>query len=84
LPFAVAGKTGTAQWNTNKQNHAWFTSFGPFEHPEIVLTILVEEGGEGGIASAPIARDFYSWWWSYTHGAAPQHNIVDKRIDKAA
>jgi cell division protein FtsI/penicillin-binding protein 2 len=63
LPFAVAGKTGTAQWNNNKPNHAWFTSFAPFNKPEIVVTILVEEGGEGSAISAPIAYEFYKWWW---------------------
>lgn len=65
LPFSVAGKTGTAQWNKNKNNHAWFTSFAPVEKPEIVLTILVEEGGEGSSMAVPIAYDFYKWWWSY-------------------
>ncbi|MEK7064924.1 MAG: penicillin-binding protein 2 [Patescibacteria group bacterium] len=62
LPFAVAGKTGTAQWNSKKPNHAWFTSFAPFNSPEIVVTILVEEGGEGSAISAPIAYEFYKWW----------------------
>ncbi|MBI5222168.1 MAG: penicillin-binding protein 2 [Candidatus Magasanikbacteria bacterium] len=65
LPFSVAGKTGTAQWNKNKNNHAWFTSFAPVEKPEIVVTILVEEGGEGSRLAAPIAYDFYRWWWNY-------------------
>lgn len=65
LPFAVAGKTGTAQWNKNKPNHAWFTSFAPFKSPEIVVTILVEEGGEGSAISAPIAYEFYRWWDSH-------------------
>lgn len=65
LPFAVAGKTGTAQWNSNKPNHAWFTSFAPFNNSEIVVTILVEEGGEGSAIAAPIAYDFYKWWWGY-------------------
>lgn len=65
LPFSVAGKTGTAQWNKNKSNHAWFTSFAPVDKPEIVVTILVEEGGEGSGIAAPIAFDFYNWWWGY-------------------
>jgi penicillin-binding protein 2 len=72
LPFAVAAKTGTAQWNSNKENHAWFTSFAPFEKPEIVLTVLVEEGREGSETAAPIAYDFYKWWGSY--------HPVDKEI----
>lgn len=65
LPFSSAGKTGTAQWNNTKDNHAWFTSYAPFENPEIVVTVLIEEGGEGGIISVPIAYEFYRWWSQY-------------------
>lgn len=65
LPFDTAGKTGTAQWSQEKDTHAWFTSFAPFENPEIVVTVLVEEGGEGGIAAEPIAKEFYEWWSNY-------------------
>ncbi len=62
LPFSSAGKTGTAQWSANKDNHAWFTSFAPFENPKIVVTVLVEEGKEGTSAALPVARDFLQWW----------------------
>lgn len=65
LPFSSAGKTGTAQWSSLKENHAWFTSFAPFDNPQIVVTIMVEEGGDGSAISVPIAYDFYRWWWSY-------------------
>ncbi|PIY93194.1 MAG: penicillin-binding protein 2 [Candidatus Magasanikbacteria bacterium CG_4_10_14_0_8_um_filter_32_14] len=65
LPFTSAGKTGTAQWSKTKDTHAWFTSFAPFENPEIVVTILIEEGGEGGINVEPIADAFYRWWALY-------------------
>ncbi len=65
LPFATAGKTGTAQWRDDKENHGWFTSYGPYEHPEIVVTILIEEGGEGSRIAAPVAKEFYGWWWNY-------------------
>ena len=66
LSFEAAGKTGTAQWNRNKEPHAWFTSFAPYENPEIVLTVLVEEGGGGSRIAAPIAYEFYDWWGRYT------------------
>ncbi len=65
LPFDAAGKTGTAQWNQNKDTHAWFTSFAPYENPQIVVTIMIEEGGEGGIVAQPVAYEFYAWWWNY-------------------
>jgi penicillin-binding protein 2 len=64
LPIAVAGKTGTAQFSSRDPNltHAWFTSYAPFEDPEIVLTILVEGGGEGSSTAAPVAKEVYQWW----------------------
>ncbi|MCX6782175.1 MAG: penicillin-binding protein 2 [Candidatus Magasanikbacteria bacterium] len=62
LPFTSAGKTGTAQWSATKQDHAWFTSFAPFKQPQIVVTVLVEEGTEGSTAAQPIAERFLEWW----------------------
>ena len=62
LPFTSGGKTGTAQWSSNKENHAWFTSFAPFDSPKVVVTILIEEGDEGSVAAEPVARNFLMWW----------------------
>ena len=62
LNIRAGGKTGTAQWNASKENHAWFTSYAPAEKPTIALTILVEEGIEGSTISTPIAYEFYKWW----------------------
>lgn len=70
LPLSIAGKTGTAQWNERYQNHAWFTSFAPFDSPSIAVTILIEEGGEGSAVAVPVAEDFYRWWFSYTATAS--------------
>lgn len=54
----VGCKTGTAQSHAASQlPHAWFTIFAPFEKPEIVLTVLVEESGEGSNIAAPIAKE---------------------------
>lgn len=57
LPFSVAAKTGTAQFANNKRTHAWLTSFAPFENPEIVISVIVEQGGEGYVAALPVARE---------------------------
>jgi penicillin-binding protein 2 len=62
IGFSAGGKTGTAQWNSNHATHAWFTSFAPLQNPQIVVTVLVEEGGEGSRAAMPIADDFLDWW----------------------
>ncbi|OGH17241.1 MAG: hypothetical protein A3C30_01390 [Candidatus Levybacteria bacterium RIFCSPHIGHO2_02_FULL_40_18] len=53
----VACKTGTAEVSDKDKNpHAWITVFAPFYDPEIVLTVLVENGGEGSSVAGPIAK----------------------------
>jgi penicillin-binding protein 2 len=62
LPVAVAGKTGTAQWRSDRPNHAWFTGFAPYDKPEIVVTVLIEEGEEGSRYAVPIAGEIFRAW----------------------
>jgi cell division protein FtsI/penicillin-binding protein 2 len=64
LPVEAAGKTGTAQFDSRKATHSWFTGFAPFDQPKMVLTVLVEEGGESTDAAVPIAKDFWQWYFS--------------------
>lgn len=68
--YHIAGKTGTAQVFTVRQNeeynenkigkhmrdHALFVAFAPVEEPRIAIAVLVEHGGHGGAVAAPIAR----------------------------
>ncbi len=63
MPFPVSGKTGTAQWHAEKKTHAWFTAFAPSDDPEIVVTVLLEEGGEGSSVAVPVARAVLEEWW---------------------
>jgi peptidoglycan glycosyltransferase len=51
----VAGKTGTATLATGR-SHAWFVAFAPADAPRVAVAIVVENGGYGGVAAAPIAR----------------------------
>ncbi len=57
----VAGKTGTGQ-NPHGEDHAWFTCYAPAEAPEIVVTVLVENGGGGSTVAAPIAFEVLQAW----------------------
>jgi penicillin-binding protein 2 len=50
----VAGKTGTAE-NPPNPDHAWFVGFAPFDEPTIAVSVIVENGGFGGTAAAPLA-----------------------------
>ncbi|OJI06481.1 penicillin-binding protein 2 [bacterium CG10_46_32] len=63
LPVSVAGKTGTAQFGQDKNPHAWFTGYGPYDNPEIVVTVLVEEGKGGDIAGTPVAKKIFEWYF---------------------
>jgi penicillin-binding protein 2 len=74
--YAVAGKTGTAQVVAMKQNekydesrvaehfrdHALYIAYAPADAPKIALAILVENGGHGGSAAAPIARAVFDFF----------------------
>lgn len=54
----IGCKTGTAQvGDEHTLPHAWITVMAPFHNPEIVVTVLVENGGEGSSIAGPIARD---------------------------
>ena len=68
--YRIAGKTGTAQVFTVKQDeeydeekiskknrdHALFVAYAPVEDPQIAVAVIVENGGHGGSAAAPIAK----------------------------
>lgn len=45
---SVAGKTGTAQHAAGAAPHAWFTGFAPADNPEVVVAVVVEDGGRAG------------------------------------
>ena len=64
LPVMAAGKTGTAQFGTEDKTHAWFTSFAPYDNPEIAMAVLVEGGGEGSSSALPVTRDVLNWYFS--------------------
>ncbi len=62
--YTVAGKTGSAEFETGKETHAWFTGFAPAEDPKIAVTVIVEESGSGGRVAAPIARGIFDAYFS--------------------
>lgn len=52
MPFAVCGKTGTAQ--NRGQDHSVFMGFAPMDHPKIAVAVYVENGGFGAEYGVPI------------------------------
>jgi penicillin-binding protein A len=55
--FTMAGKTGTAQNGVNNTglNDAVFTSYAPYDNPQIAVGVIIQGGGYGATAAAPIA-----------------------------
>lgn len=58
----IAGKTGTAQENLKRANHALFISYGPYEKPEIAIATRVAFGYSSNYA-ANITRDIYKYYF---------------------
>lgn len=52
----VAAKTGSAEPGGDVSTHGWYIAFAPAEAPRIAVAVIVEHGGTGGGAAAPIAR----------------------------
>lgn len=57
--YTAAGKTGSAEYNTKSDSHAWFTGFAPVDNPQIAVTVIVEGAGSGGDYAVPIARRIF-------------------------
>ena len=74
--YRIGGKTGTAQvYKLGKdkiykeadlpvhlRDHAWFIAFAPVEAPRIAIAVVVEHGGAGSKAAAPVARLTLDAW----------------------
>ena len=58
IPIQTACKTGTAESHAKSGiPHAWAEVFAPAEKPEIAITVLVEEAGQGSDMAVPIAKE---------------------------
>lgn len=72
LGYTVAGKTGSAEYepegNTGKEEnfstHSWFVGFSNVEDPDIVVSIIVEDGGTGNSSAVPMARSIFDAYYS--------------------
>lgn len=82
----VAGKTGTAQVIQSKtavasgdpkilRDHALFVAFAPAEKPKIAVAVIVEHGGHGGSAAAPVARAIFAQYFGLKDVVTPPLKI---------
>jgi len=97
--YTMAGKTGTAQRSSRKGNvslnphtlpyhlrhTALFTGYAPAEDPQIAVAVVVEHGGYGGSAAAPIARTIFDAWLlgKMPEGMEPTDDAVTDPLEAA-
>lgn len=63
IGFSAGAKTGTVQISGGARENALFTGFAPFDKPEIVILVLVENAVSGSLNTVPIAKDVLSWYY---------------------
>jgi penicillin-binding protein 2 len=80
LGLSIAGKTGTAQvvsldkWKDDPeahQDHAWFVGYAPFDAPELAVAVIVEHGGFGASAAAPVVGAVMERYFSMQKEESP-------------
>ena len=91
---SICGKTGTAQvvglrkeskyLSEMHRDHAWFVAFAPAETPEIALSVMVEHGGHGGAAAAPIAKKAIEAYMKSSRQSAVTNTAAGDRSRGAA
>ncbi len=94
--YVSAGKTGTSQLFSLKgekyqpghlderlRDHAWYLAYAPADHPSIALAVLVENGGFGAQAAAPIARAVFDYYLlgRPPAGMPPESPVTDDESD---
>ena len=65
LPVRVAGKTGSAQIESNKKVNAFFVGYAPAESPEFAILVLIENAREGSLNAIPVAKDVFQWYYDH-------------------
>lgn len=59
LSYPVAGKTGTAEFDSEGTSHAWFVGFAPAGNPKLAVSVIVEGAGTGSQYAVPLAQKLF-------------------------
>jgi len=59
--FSVGGKTGTASNAPGQEPNSWFVGFGPNPNPQYVVVCVIDQGGYGASAAAPVVAQTFNW-----------------------
>ncbi|MBQ9065760.1 MAG: penicillin-binding protein 2 [Blautia sp.] len=62
--YTAAGKTGSAEFDENGSSHSWFIGYSNLDDPDLVVSIIVENGGTGSESAVPIAAELFDAYYS--------------------
>lgn len=62
--YTVAGKTGSAEFDEEGHSHSWFIGYSNVDDPDIVVAVIVENGGSGSEAAVPIAGQIFDAYYA--------------------
>ena len=57
----LAGKTGTASNQAGEEPNSWFVAFGPNPNPQYLVVAVIDQGGYGADAAAPLVRNIFNY-----------------------
>jgi penicillin-binding protein 2 len=61
VSWNLAGKTGTASNQKNQEPNSWFVAFGPNPNPSYLVLAVIDQGGYGAQAAAPLVRNIFDY-----------------------
>lgn len=61
--YTAAGKTGSAEFNEQGDSHSWFIGYSNVDDPDLVVAVIVENGGSGSEAAVPIAGQLFDAYY---------------------
>ena len=65
--YTAAGKTGSAEFNEEGDSHSWFVGYLNADDPELVIAVIVENGGAGSESAVPIAAQVFDAYYAQNH-----------------
>lgn len=65
LSYTVAGKTGTSEYSVDKEKtHSWFIGFSNVDHPDVALSVIIENSDRTGSVAMNVARQVFDAYYS--------------------
>lgn len=63
--YQAAGKTGSAEYNSQGDSHGWFVGYGSKKgYQDIAIAVIVEDGGSGSQSAVPVAKQIFDMYFN--------------------